>query len=247
MRRESIHQTGFQTFELWSGARTVEMRVAGAVHAWWHRDRLLSGLAWDVIAAAGLLRQAGAPRSVLMLGLAGGTSLRILRELLPDAQLTAVEIDPEIVAVARRAMHLDALGLEVVVADAYAWLACNRRRFDVVIDDIYTTGHADVFRPQAWTATTLQHLQRAIQPGGLLAVNLVRGAGHRKMQSATRQSITRHFPVVRSLTTPDCLNEVLVAGDAVLPASALHAYRDAFSHPRDRMYWDAICVRRLRP
>ena len=72
-----------------------------------------------MIAAAALLGKNDPPRSVLMLGLAGGTAFRILRHLLPDCRLTAIDIDPEIVGLAREHMDLDALGIEVVIGDAY--------------------------------------------------------------------------------------------------------------------------------
>jgi spermidine synthase len=245
LRRLSTHQTSWQKLELWTSKREVEMRVEGAVHAWWHNQRLLSGLAWDIIAAAALLRPAGPPASVLMLGLAGGTSLRILRHLLPQASLTALEIDEEIVGIARGAMHLDDLGLEIRITDAYAWLAANKRKFDVVIDDIYTAGSEDVFRSRGWNRELLGNLRRAVAPGGLLAVNLITGSGHRQMQSGTRRVMREAFPVVRSLVTPACMNEVLVAGEEVLPLGALRAWRDSFTHPRDRDFWDLIQSRRL--
>jgi len=147
MRRKEIVHTRYQTLEVWKSERATEFRVAGAVHAFHHRDRFLTGLAWDMIAASALMGVAHPPRSVLMLGLAGGTAFRVLRHLLPECELVAVDIDVEIVDLARKHMELDALGIEVIHADAYAWLAKNRRKFDVVIDDIYLAGKTDVFRP----------------------------------------------------------------------------------------------------
>ena len=41
-----------------------------------------------------------APRSVLIIGLGGGTIPRALRELLPEARIDVVEIDPAVVRVA---------------------------------------------------------------------------------------------------------------------------------------------------
>jgi predicted O-methyltransferase YrrM len=245
MRRISQHQTAFQKFELWGDARQAEIRVAGAIHAWRHENRFLSGLAWDLIAAAPLLRPDGPPRTVLMLGLAGGTSLRILRHLLPEARLTAVEIDGELIEAVRGPMRLDALGAEIVVGDAYAWLANNRRRFDVVFDDIYAAGAEDVYRPQGWNPELLGHLRRGVAPGGLLCANLVTGPGHRRMQSAFRRTMRAAFSAVASLKTPGCLNEVLVGGEAVLPPRGLRGWRERFAHRRDREFWDLVRVGRL--
>jgi predicted O-methyltransferase YrrM len=245
MRRIATHCTQHQSVELWQSALATEFRVAGAVHAFHHRRRYLTGLAWDLIAASALLRPSGPPRSVLMLGLAGGTAFRILRQLLPECALTAVDIDSGIVRLARRHMELDVLEIEVIVDDAYRWLAANRRRFDVVIDDIYLAGRTDVFRPKAWDPRLLARLRRAVAPGGLLTVNLVTGPGHRAIQSLTRAVLRRSFPVVRSLRTPGAMNEVLVAGRDVATRSMLAGYTKQFTDRADRRHWQAIQVHRL--
>lgn len=245
LSRIAVADTAFQRVEIWKSDRQVEFRVAGAIHAWWHRDRFLTGLAWDNLAAACFLRPAGPPRSVLMLGLAGGTTFRVLRHLLPEVSLTAVDIDPSIVDLARQHMRLDDTGAEVHLADAYEWLKTNRRKFDVVIDDVYLAGKTDVFRPQAWNPEHLATLKRAVAPGGLLTANLVTGKGHRTMQSHVRNVLKDAFPSVRSVTTPDSLNETLAAGDAVLSGSAVAAWRGRFPTHRDRVLWDKLRVRKL--
>jgi spermidine synthase len=245
MRRTGIVHTRFQSLEIWKSDLVTEFRVAGALHAWHHKNRFLTGLAWDLIAAAALLRKDGAPKSILMLGLAGGTAFRVLRHLLPDCGLTAIDIDAEIIGVAREHMALDELGIEIHTADAYPWLARNRRKFDVVFDDIYLAGKTDVFRPQAWNPELLVHLQRAVAPGGVLAVNLVTGPGHRKMQSLTRRILCDSHSQVRSLRTPEGMNEVLVAADFVATGRQLDSYGERFPDWRDRMYWDRIEVKRI--
>lgn len=245
MRRCQTIHTSHQTLEIWKSDLATEFRVAGAVHASFHKRRFLTGLAWDMIAASALLGKADPPRSVLMLGLAGGTAFRILRHLLPDCRLTAIDIDPEIVGLAREHMELDTLGIEVILGDAYPWLAKNRRSFDVVIDDIYLAGKTDVFRPREWDSGLLDHLKRAVAPDGLLAVNLVTGAGHRSMQSLTRRILREHFPVVRTIQSSDAMNEVLVAGQSVATGRWLEAYSDAFPEWRDRMFWGRLAVKRI--
>jgi spermidine synthase len=237
--------TAHQVLEVWKSRLATEFRVAGAVHASHHRRRFLTGLVWDMLAAAALLGKREEPRSVLMLGLAGGTSLRILRHLLPACRFTAVEIDGQIVRLARRHMALDATGVEVVIGDAYAWLANNRRTFDVVIDDIYLAGRTDVFRPRSLDRHLLQSLRRGVAPGGILAVNLVTGPGHRRTQSETRRLLREAFPDVRSVTSPAAMNEVLVAGRSVAAARRLRQREPAFTEAADRARWHKIAVRRI--
>lgn len=246
MRRLKTVETPYQTLEIWKSDQGVEFRVEGAIHASFQRGRFLTGLAWDMIAASALLGKHDRPRSVLMLGLAGGTAFRMLRHLLPDCELTAIDIDAEIVALAREHMALDALGIEVVIGDAYPWLAKNRRRFDVVIDDIYLAGKTDVFRPRQWDDRLMDHLKRAVAPGGVLAVNLVTGPGHRTMQSLTRRVLREHFPQVRSITSRDAMNEVLVAGEMVATARRLQDHPGSFPDKRDRMFWNRLKVTKIR-
>lgn len=246
MRRLKTVQTQHQSLEIWKSEQGVEFRVEGAIHASFQRGRFLTGLAWDMIAASALLGKHNPPRSVLMLGLAGGTAFRTLRHLLQDCALTAIDIDPEIVGLAREHMELDSLGIEVVIGDAYPWLAKNRRRFDVVIDDIYLAGKTDVFRPRAWDASLIDHLQRAVAPGGVLAVNLVTGPGHRTMQSLTRKVLREHHAVVRSITSRDAMNEVLVAGENVATSRRLEEFPGTFPDKRDRMFWKRLKVTKIR-
>ncbi len=246
MRRTEIVHTRFQSLEIWKSALATEFRVAGAIHAAHHRKRFLTGLAWDLIAAGALLRAEGPPRSVLMLGLAGGTSLRILRHLLPDCRFTAVDIDGEIVGLARRHMDLDALGIEILTCDAYRWLQDNERQFDVVVDDIYLAGQNDVFRPRELCSGAIGQLRRAVAPGGTLAVNLVTGSGHRAMQSRARRELCGAFSQVRSLRTSESMNEVLVAGGKVATRRRLDVYSDTFTDWRDLMFWRRIEVRKLQ-
>ena len=245
MQRVETTHTRFQTVEVWKSAHQVEFRVEQAVHAWWHSQRFLTGLAWDNIIAASLLRPAGPPRSILMLGLAGGTTFRALRHLLPDAELTAVDIDGELIELARKHMRLDELRCDVHIDDAYRWIKRCRRRFDVVIDDVYLAGKTDVYRPNAFDHDMILSLKRLLHENGILLTNLVRGAGHRSQQSQVRRIYREHFPCVKEVRTPEGLNETLCGGDQLVGNAALRPWRFIFSSARDRDLWDKISVRRL--
>ena len=245
MQRCEIARTKFQTVEVWKSTHQVEFRVEQAVHAWWHSQRFLTGLAWDNMIAASLLHPAGPPKSILMLGLAGGTSFHALRHLLPNAALTAVDIDGELIELARRHMHLDSLHCDVHIADAYTWIKRCRKRFDIVIDDVYLAGKTDVYRPGTWGEDLMLPLKSLLNPDGLLLTNLVRGAGHRTLQSQVRQLYRKHFPVVKEVRTPLGLNETLCGGNHIAGVAALRPWRACFPTPRDRAHWDQISVRRL--
>ncbi len=245
MRRIRRVRTEWQEIVIWKSRDVCEFRAEGATHAWYHKRRFLTGLAWDLIAAGCLLRPEGPPRSVLMLGVAGGTALRTLRHLLPDCELTGVEIDGTLIQLAREFMALDECRAEIVRADAWTWLLANRRKFDVVVDDLYLAGTDDVYRPHAWDASRLGLLRRAVAPGGHLAVNLVTGPGHRSAQIHTRRMLRGCFGVVKSITTPGGMNEVLVGGGRVEGMRRLMEHAPAFPDRRDRRYWRMLAIRGL--
>lgn len=246
MRKTGDFPTRFQRIAVWKSSLAVEFRVAGAIHASYHEKRFLTGLAWDLLAAAAMLRPAGKPASILMLGVAGGTALRTLRHLLPEVSLTGIDLDAELIDLAEKEMHLGETGAEIVIADAYDWVKRNERRYDVILDDLYLAGEDDVFRADNCDADWLGILRGSLAPGGILALNLVTGSGHRTKQSATRRNLAARFPCVRSLSTEDSLNEILVAGDDVSPGPRLAESTGAFSDWRDRMFWKRIKVRKLK-
>ena len=246
MRRTGDFQTQFQRISLWKSPLATEFRVSGAIHASFHRKRFLTGLAWDLIAAGALLRPAGDPKNLLMLGVAGGTALRTLHHLLPQTALTGIDLDSELIELARAEMDLSETGAEIIIADAYHWLRKNDKTFDVIIDDLYLAGDEDVFRADSCNAAWLSETARALAPGGILVLNLVTGPGHRAKQSQVRKNLRARFPVVRSLQTEESLNEVLVAGENVAPPSHLSSYNGAFTDWRDRMFWNRIKARKLK-
>lgn len=245
MRQVWDFQTRFQKVTIWKSALATEFRVAGAIHASFHQKRFLTGLTWDLIAAAALLRPDGEPKSVLMLGVAGGTALRTMRHLLPGVSLTGIDLDAELIGLAREEMDLDGTGAEIIIADAYEWMEVNQRRFDVIVDDLYLAGEDDVFRPGVCDEKWLDQVKNSLRPGGIFASNLVIGSGHRNCQIATRKALLEHFSCVRSLRTQESMNEVLVAGENVATEKVLEGHLADFSDWRDRMCWKRIDVRKL--
>jgi spermidine synthase len=246
MRKYRDLQTSFQTISVWKSQLATEFRVAGAVHASFHENRYLTGLAWDLIAAGTLLHPSAQPPSILMLGVAGGTALRTIRLLLPNSSLTGIDLDSELIDLARYEMFLDDTNSEIIIADAYSWLRQNKRKFDVIIDDLYLAGETDVFRSQHCDHNWIQTAAKSLAPNGTLVINLVIGKGHRTKQSQVRKNLLAHFPIVRSLHTKDSLNEVLVAGNNVSTASQLDQFLQAFKDNKDRSYWKRIKVRKLK-
>src|SRR5688572_9092454 len=124
----------------------IDLDVEGATYATWHPTQLMTGYSWDALSLGCLLRADGPPRSVLILGLGGGTVARQLRAFIPDVRIVGVEIDKGVVDAATTHLHLGEAGVEVHVGDAYDFLAGADDKFDAVVDDLFLSGATDVVR-----------------------------------------------------------------------------------------------------
>ena len=73
-------------------------------------------------------------KSVLILGLGGGTVAKLVKEHWPGAKITGVDIDPIMVELGTKYLALDAGSVKTVITDAYSF---NSVGYDLVIVDLY--------------------------------------------------------------------------------------------------------------
>jgi spermidine synthase len=152
---------------------------------------------------------------VLLLGLGGGSAARVVRAVAPGARIVAVEIDPRVVRLAREWFDLDALGVEVVVADAREYLTRARARFDAVLEDVFVGAGRAARKPEGLPLPGLARAARRVRPGGVLASNAL--DEWREVHAALRGL----FPRVVRIDVADYDNRVFVAGAAPLSGRAL--------------------------
>ncbi|MBI1173928.1 MAG: methyltransferase domain-containing protein [Sideroxydans sp.] len=126
-----------------------------------------------VMMAALLLRDADDwPRSILLVGLGAGSLLKFLHRHCPQARLTAVEISPRVVEVARGQFDLpdDTARIEIVVGDGADYMQRTQRTFDLILVDGFNE-HA-----HPGDLNTLPFYQACcarLGDQGVLAVNLI--------------------------------------------------------------------------
>ena len=79
--------------------------VDGSCASIWRPGQAFTGGSWDLLAAPVLLAPADRAPRVLLLGVGGGTVIRVVRALRPEADIVAIDLDAEVLAVARRAVR----------------------------------------------------------------------------------------------------------------------------------------------
>lgn len=154
-------------------ARGLELRLDGTLASRHLAAGAGTGPVWDALALPLLALPPARRRSALLLGLGGGSVARVLRALAPGLRIVGVELEPAVVAAARDHLGLDALGVEVVIGDAAAALRAERRRFDLVVEDVFIGSTRDVRKPAGFPEPVLSLARRRLAPGGLLVSNTI--------------------------------------------------------------------------
>lgn len=183
---------------------------------------------WDAIAAPILWLPPTRRRRILILGLGGGSIARLARALAPRAEILGIELDRDVVRLARAHLDLDALGLRVVVGDGFEWLRSQtstpprskpkaEERFDVILEDIFIGEGDDVHKPD-WIPDPAHRLAwRLLAPGGVFVSNTLDEHGR------VARAMHEEFSGVVAIETEDYDNRVLVGAGGGLTGRALRS------------------------
>lgn len=159
-------------------------------------------------------------KRALLIGLGAGLMAGTLQR---DYGLTvdAVELDPAMLAAAKTYFGYRPNG-DVFVEDGRRFLERTDRRYDLIFLDAFG-GEAPPF--QLFTKESFEAMRARLQPGGLLAINLVaavhgeQGKSWRSAAATLRSVFPRVASYMASDPVEDLANIVFFAGDEALPSA----------------------------
>lgn len=151
----------------------LELRIDGTQASVHRPGGALTGVVWWALASPVLLLPRDRPRRVLLLGLAAGSVGRAVRALDPEAEMVGVELDREVVRVARRHFDLDRLGIELVLGNALDYLRRERRRFDLIVEDLFVGPSRSVRKPDWLLGEGYRLIGKRLRPGGYVVSNTI--------------------------------------------------------------------------
>lgn len=184
-----------------------------AIHSIYDSQSLLTGGPWDYFVIADSFRPAQAsetePKEVAILGLAGGTAARQYTATFgTKVDITGVEIDPEILNVARRYFHLDQNNVHPVVADARYWLDTRAGQYDVIMLDAYRQPYIPF---HLTTREFFSEVRGHLKPGGVAVVNAGRTAKDYRLVAAIASTMAAVYSSVFLVDVPDFTNTLIYA------------------------------------
>lgn len=155
------------------------------------------------------------PRRVLVIGLGGGTLPMALGQVLPQARIDTVEIDPAVVSVARRYFGFQTSPRQRVhQADGRAFVeqaVREKRSYDLIMLDAFDYTYIPA---HLMTREFLQQVKALLAPGGVLAANTFSSSDLYHRESATYESVFGTYFNLRSN------NRVIFAVNGALPDDA---------------------------
>ncbi|MDQ6773732.1 MAG: fused MFS/spermidine synthase [Candidatus Dormibacteraeota bacterium] len=196
------------------GSRTELILNEGlAVHSIYDPKSVLTGGPWDYFMLAPAFRRAQAsesrPRRLAILGLAGGTAVRQYDAAYGTAvAVTGVEIDPDVIGVARRYFHMNEPNLDVVQQDARYWLATAPAsdKYDVIVMDAYRQPYIPF---QMTTVEFFQQVRAHLAPGGVAVVNAGRAGSDYRLVGALASTMAAAYPGVFLVDVSQFSNTVI--------------------------------------
>lgn len=165
---------------------------------------------------AGALFLQPRPRSILIVGLGGGTLPTALARIVPDAVVDSVEIDPAVVKVAR-----DYFGYRpgprqrVFVEDGRRFVeraVDEGRKYDIVMLDAFDV---DYIPAHLLTVEFFEHIKALLSEQGVVVGNSFAGSALYDRESATYGTVFGPFFNLRSRLDG---NRVIIAAPGGLPA-----------------------------
>ncbi|MGH8178034.1 MAG: spermidine synthase [Steroidobacter sp.] len=153
-----------------------------------------------------------APRTVLIVGLGGGTIPRALVDILPEVRIDVVEIDPAVVRMAKKYFRFtDDERVRVYEVDGRVFVkraVREQRRYDVIMLDAFDH---EYIPEHLLTQEFLREVKSLLAPAGVLAANTFSSSRLYDHESATYASV---FPRFFNLRRD---NRVIIAVNGALP------------------------------
>ena len=171
---------------------------------------------------AGLLLEPQ-PRRILILGLGGGTLPMALNELLPEADIDVVEIDPAVVRVAREYFGFSpSERVDVFAQDGRVFVkraASQRETYDLVILDAF---NGEYIPEHLMTREFLEEVRALLGDDGVLVANTFSISDLYDHESATYAAVFGPFFNLRADNTG---NRVIITRPGRLPSKDALAQR----------------------
>ena len=216
---EREHDSKTEIVHLIQRGKSMRLQAPEGTFSYYHPNNLFTGFGWDAQTASLLLLKHPI-RSILILGLGGGTIARQCRALFPYIKIVGVEIDQRIIEIAYEHFNLNSLNVEVNIMPGQTYLRQTRCTFDAIIDDMWLPepySPKPVLTESDWALLVRSRLKAL----GIYGVNLYNRQENRIEVTTAIKRLKATFPLLREIRPRLGSTTVIAAG------SVLHTPQEA--------------------
>ncbi len=164
---------------------------------------------YDYFNAAALLTE---PGEILILGMGAGTSVKQYGHFFPKAHIDAVEIDPEIIRIAKDDKYFgvkEGPRLKIFAEDARPYLRKTKKKYDLVEVDMFQGGPYVPF--YVTTEEFFQSVSDHLLPKGVVVMNVLSLSDDETLLCSIEKTLKRVFPTVFAVRVGETSNFLLTA------------------------------------
>ena len=135
--------------------------------------------------------------SILVLGVAGGTVIELLRAIYPDAKITGVDIDKTMIELGKKYYGLAKLSsCEFVLADAKSFISRTDKKWDLIVVDVFIGASIPPFVAEE---QFLKKLRNIVNTNGKILFNYLYEFEYKRLSDRLASGLRKHFSVVRDM------------------------------------------------
>ncbi|MBM3131294.1 MAG: spermine synthase [Chloroflexi bacterium] len=191
-----------------SGWRLLTVNEGQAYQSAYRADRVLTNGIWDLFLIAPHFASADAPRSLLLIGLAAGTTARAYTLVYGAIPIDGVELDPAIIAAGQKYFAMTQPNLRAIADDGRNFVQTRAGQYDVIAIDAYRQPYI----PFHLTTVEFFRATRAhLTPRGVVAVNAAHTPTDYRLVDALAATLRQVFPSVYLIDHPNSANTLIVA------------------------------------
>ncbi len=192
--------------------KMLRLNEGQGIHSIYHPQAYFYNGPWEQVLAAPFFNAApydpANVKSMAIVGLAAGTTVRQANQVFPNAQIDGFEIDPKIVEVGQKYFDMNEPNLNVIVQDGRWGLAHSPRQYEIISIDAYRPPYIPAhLTSREFFQVVYDHLTG----DGVMVINIGRGPNDRRLIDALATTIRTVFPSVHVMDLPEAYNSILFA------------------------------------
>lgn len=138
-------------------------------------------------------------KSALILGLGGGDAARLIKKYWPEAKITGIEIDPEMVKLGQKYLGLDESKVTIKIQDAKDFVKSQvkaKKKYDLILIDVYVGYEV----PEKFTEKEfIRQILVLTDKDGLVIFNRLYFGDKRKLAEIFHRELIKVFKKVRPI------------------------------------------------